>query len=68
MRTVSEQLRKAITDSGLSLLKLSRESGACRQSLMAFMRGASMQLTTVDLVAEYLGLRLQPTTRRSRRK
>ncbi len=64
MSTVSEQLRKAITDSGLSLLKLSRESGACRQSLMAFMRGASLKLTTVDQVARYLGLSLGSKNRR----
>jgi plasmid maintenance system antidote protein VapI len=59
MLSVSESLRKAIAESGLSFQALERETGVLRQSLMKFARGEqSLRLDMADRLAAYFGLEL----------
>ena len=58
--TISEQLRTAIVDSGLSLQHVARESGVNVAALSRFVRSErSMTLESADRLAEYLSLDLQ---------
>jgi len=66
--TITETLRKAIADSGLSFKALERESGVVRQSLMKFARRERyMRGDQLDKLADYFGLELV-TTKRTKRK
>lgn len=57
--TMTTVLQKAIRDSGLPLLRLSKESGVARASLIRFMRNEnSLRLDIADKLAAYFGLRL----------
>lgn len=56
--TISDQLRRAIDDSGMSLYALSQQCGVSRSALGRFMAGGSAHLTTVDAIAGVLGLRI----------
>lgn len=59
--TITEVLKKAITDSGMSFRAIEQETGVLRQSLMKFMRGQqSLRLDMADKVAAYFGLELRP--------
>ena len=56
---VSEALKKAIADSGLSYLRLEKETGILRQNLMNFMAGrTSLRLDSVDKLAVFFGLEM----------
>ena len=56
---MTEALRKAIKDSGLSLYRIAKDTGVTSQSLMRFQRGEmSMRLNRADVVARYLELEL----------
>jgi hypothetical protein len=56
---VSKVLRQAIRDSGLTLYRISKDSGVQYMALYRFARGRTMlSLDAVDKLAEYLGLRL----------
>ncbi len=58
---ISETLRAAINESGLSFQALEKATGVIRQSLMPFARGeASISLPAVEKLAIYFGLELQP--------
>ena len=63
-KPVSEQLRQAIRDSGLSLYGLGRQSGVNDGALSRFMRG-ERDLTTrsVDRLCKSLGLELRESKR-----
>lgn len=62
---ISETLRRAINESGLTFLALERETGVIRQSLMPFARGeTSISLTAAEKLAIYFQLELQPAKRR----
>ena len=55
--TMTDVLRKAIADSGMSFLALERETGVLRQSLMKFARGEqSLRLDMADKLAAYFGI------------
>lgn len=57
--TLSEQLRCAIEESGLSIHRIARETAVDVAALSRFVRGQrSLTLTTADHLATYLGLRL----------
>lgn len=65
--TITETLRKAIRDSGLTLYAIGRDSGVKRQSLERFMAGTqSLRLDMADRLAAYFGLELKPTVRRQK--
>ncbi len=58
-RTMTDELRKTIRDSGMSLYAIEQEIGVQRASLMRFMRGdQSLRLDIADKLAIYLGLEL----------
>ena len=66
---ISETLRAAINESGLSFLALEQATGVIRQSLMPFARGeASISLAAVEKLAIYFGLELQPATKPKRKE
>jgi len=57
--TMTDVLRKAIADSGLSLYRIAEDTGVTSQSLLRFQRGdQSIRLDKADLLADYLGLAL----------
>lgn len=56
---LTDPLRKAIVESGISMLALSRETGIARASLIRFRRGeTSLRLDVADKLAVYFGLEL----------
>ena len=56
---MTETLKRAIRDSGLSFKALERETGVKRQSLMKFMRGEqSLRLDLADRLAAFFKLKL----------
>jgi transcriptional regulator with XRE-family HTH domain len=60
-RPLADQLRQAIQESGMTLYRLSQESGVTRQQLSRFMRGErDLGLTIADKVCSVLGLDLTP--------
>ena len=64
---VSDQLRQAIRDSGLSLLGIAEASGVDDSALSRFMRG-KRDLTTrsVDKLCRYLNLELRKSKQKGR--
>lgn len=59
--TMTESLRQAIAESGLTNLALSRESGVPRPSIIRFARGdRTLRLDIADKLATYFGLVLFP--------
>ena len=63
--TMTETLRRTITESGMSFKGLETATGVKRQSLMKFARGEqSLRLDIADKLAAYFGLELQPTKKR----
>lgn len=57
--TITDRLRVAIAESGLSFKELQRRTGVVRQSLMKFARGEqSLRLDHADKLAEFFGLEL----------
>jgi len=62
--TMTDALRRAVRESGLSYYAICRETGLVEDSLSRFMRGKqSLRLDKADAVAKFFGLRL---TRRRR--
>ncbi len=56
---MTDALRRAIRDSGMTMKGLERETGVTRQSLMKFVAGErSMRLDMADKLADYFGLTL----------
>ena len=55
--TISEQLRKAITASGLSRCEIAKQSGIEQSALSRFMSGErGLSTSTLDKLADALGL------------
>jgi len=53
-------LRQAITESGMSFKSLERETGVLRQSLMKFAREEqSLRLDVADKLASYFGIEVR---------
>jgi plasmid maintenance system antidote protein VapI len=58
--TMTDVLKKAIAESGQSLIGIQRETGVNRISLIRFMRGeTSIRLDVADKLAVYFGLELR---------
>jgi len=56
-QTLTEALRQAIAESGLSFKRLERETGLKRQSLMKFARAEqSLRLDLADKLATFFGI------------
>jgi transcriptional regulator with XRE-family HTH domain len=65
--TPSDVLRQAIAQSGLSLYRISKDSGVVRSSLIRFLRKeTSLRLVALDALAEYLGLELVKRERKGK--
>ena len=63
--SVTDALRKAISDSGMTFKALERESGVVRQSLMKFARGERhLRGDMIDKLAAYFELELAPMNKR----
>ena len=66
-RSVSQQLRKAIAESGQSLRLIAEECGTNDAQLSRFMRAErGLTTKTVDRLCEYLGLELRKSKRKGR--
>ena len=62
---MTEALKKAIINSGMSFQAIERETGIKRQSLMRFVRDEqSLRLDLADRLAEYFGLEVIQRKRR----
>ena len=58
-KTISEQLRRFIKDSGLSLYRLEQETGVHNSMLSRFLRGErGLRQEAVDVLCGHLKLRL----------
>jgi transcriptional regulator with XRE-family HTH domain len=56
--SLADQLRQAIDKSGITMYKLSQDSGVDRSQLSRFMRGErDMSLVVSDKICQVLGLR-----------
>lgn len=68
MDTVTDSIKKAVQDSGLSIRNLSKLSGVPRIPLNRFMNGQTeLRLSMVDLLAEFFGLELKPVEKKKKR-
>ena len=57
--TMTDVLKAAIEESGLTQYRIAKDTGIPATSLMRFMRGdTSLRLDKADVLAEYLGLEL----------
>lgn len=65
-KEMADTLRKAIRDSGLSALALSKKAGVSQPQISYFLRGKDIRLATAQKLAHILGLSLQPTKKRRR--
>lgn len=64
---ITDVLRKAVAESGLSFLGLENETGILRQTLMRFARGGGINLDAADKLAVYFGLELRPSIPQKRK-
>jgi hypothetical protein len=53
---LSDQIRDAVDNSGVTHYRLCAESGVQQSTLSRFMRGGGMSLDTLDRLADVLGL------------
>jgi hypothetical protein len=66
---LTDALRRAILESGLSFKGLADKTGVLRQSLMKFARGEqSLRLDMADKLAVFFGLALMPQDQHRRSK
>ena len=57
--TMTETLRTAVRDSGLSAYRISKDTGLVVTSILRFVEGeTSLRLDKADVLAEYFGLEL----------
>jgi hypothetical protein len=67
METFTDQLRRAVIDSGVSRYRISVESGIAESVLSRFVRGErGLNSDSIDRLMECLGLEIRP--RRRKRK
>ena len=63
-KTVTDQLKRAIADSGLTLYRIAKDSGVPYPVLYRFMADEQgLTMATADKLATYLGLRLTHSTK-----
>lgn len=68
-RTMTETLKQAIADSGLTVLQLEQQTGVLRQTLLKFTRNEqSLRLDMADKLAQFFELELQPAPKPKRKK
>ena len=60
MSTVSDTLRKALWDSGLSVRRLSINTGINRETINRFLHGENMTIHNADKLAALMGYELRP--------
>jgi plasmid maintenance system antidote protein VapI len=66
---ITDVLRKAITDTGLPLLRIEQDTGVQRASISRFVRGErSLRLDAADKLAAYLGLSLQSVPKSTKKR
>ena len=66
---MSEALKAAIEDSGMTRYAISKATGVAQPSLSRFVRGErSLSLDAVDALAEFLDLELAPRSRPRRNR
>jgi len=59
MATISDPLRQAIRDSGISQYELAEKTGVSRSTIIRFLTGQrDLYLDSADKLASFLGLRL----------
>jgi hypothetical protein len=64
---ITDVLRKAIADSGVTFIGLERATGVLRQSLMRFARGEGcLRGDAYDKLAAFFGLELKPKAKRGK--
>ena len=69
MPTLSESLRAAIEDSGLTMYRVAKDAGLDFTVVSRFCHGQrDIRLETADRLAEYLGLELRPVRKQKRAK
>jgi len=67
-KSITDSLKAAIEESGLSFLALQKQTGVTRQSLMSFVKGErTMQLNMADKLAEFFELELQPIATKTKK-
>ena len=68
MDTISDILRQAIRDSGLSVRRLSIHTGINRHCITRFLEGYQLTSDNLDTLAHYFDLTLTPIKRRGKGK
>ena len=64
---MTDQVRQAIDDSGLTRYRIAQDTGIDESTLAKFYHGTrGLSLDNLDLLCEYLGLQVVKTRRRSR--
>lgn len=60
--SLADQLRKAVTDSGLSVYRIAKDSGVSQPALQRFIAGDrdNIRIDTADKLAVYFRMRLTP--------
>jgi transcriptional regulator with XRE-family HTH domain len=67
MKSISDTLRQAVKDSGLTVYRICKDTGLIQDSLRRFMRGeTSLRLDLADKLAEYFGIECRPARRKER--
>lgn len=68
-RPISQQLREAIDASGMSRYRICKQIGLDESTMSHFMAGrCGLQLSTIDRLAELLGLRIVAEERTGKTK
>ncbi len=66
---LSDQVRQAIDDSGITRYRISQETGIDQAALSKFYNGKrGFNSETLDVLGEYLGLRIVMDDRKGRKK
>ncbi len=73
MTTITQSLRDAITDSGVTVYRVAKDSGIHFTAVSRFYKGErSLMIDSADKLAAYFGLELRPreklAAKRKRRK
>lgn len=65
---LSEQLRRAIKESGLTPYRIATDAGVDRAVMTRFVNGSrGLTLDTASRIADYLGLELRPARKRDKK-
>ena len=66
--TISDQLRKAIAETGMTQAALAKSSGISQSMLARFINGKGVHVETADKLAAYFNLELTPAAAKSAKK